>query len=70
MILLFYSEIHQITSIRNETVVTDCSDLNIDTFPFIATLGMSFIFAVCYFLNGMVVQKIGKRNLLGKNHFR
>uniref|UniRef100_A0A336MCI5 CSON015089 protein n=1 Tax=Culicoides sonorensis TaxID=179676 RepID=A0A336MCI5_CULSO len=49
---------------KNNTQPTDCSDQNIDTFPFIATLGMSIVFALCYFLNGLIVNCVGKRNLL------
>lgn len=50
---------------KNETV-TNCLEQDIDTFPFIATLLMSIIFAICYFINGLVINKVGKKNLLGK----
>ncbi|XP_063709531.1 uncharacterized protein LOC134838024 [Culicoides brevitarsis] len=49
---------------KNESRIIDCNDQNIDTFPFIAALGMSFVFAICYFVNGLIVTSIGKRNLL------
>lgn len=51
---------------KNNTITSSCtSSINVDERIYVITFFMGIFFSIVYFLNGMLINRVGKRNLLG-----